>query len=374
MAYLLHMAPRLVELRRVLKPTGSLYLHCDPTMSHYLKLLLDAVFGISNFRNEIIWKRSSAHNSAKRYGPVHDVILFYTRSHDYTWNRVPQPLPPETVEQWYNNVETDTGRKFKRDDLTADGIRTGSSGQPWRGINPTDKGRHWAIPGFVGSITVGLSAQQALDALDAAGRIFWPKKAGGMPRVKRYREEAAGIPAQDVITDIRPLHNMAEERRQIGYPTQKPVALLERIIAASSNHGDVVLDPFCGCGTTIEAAQRLGRKWVGIDVAYVAIDIIVKRLRRNHGSSVYYELSGSPQDTAGAYALAERDKFEFQTWAVTQLDATPTEQRSRDKGVDGVASFYLDHKNTGRVIISVKGGTHVQPSDVRDLGGTVQAQ
>jgi DNA modification methylase len=373
MAYLVHMAPRLVELHRVLKPTGSLYLHCDPTMSHYLKLLLDAVFGAGNFRNEIIWKRSSAHNSAKRYGPVHDVILFYTRSRHYTWNRVPQPLSPETIEHWYNNVEPGTGRRFKRDDLTAQGIRTGPSGQPWRGINPTDKGRHWAIPGFMGSVTAGMPAQQALDALDAAGRIFWPKRAGGMPRVKRYLEEAAGIPAQDVITDIRPLHNVGDERIG-GYPTQKPVALLERIIAASSNRGDVVLDAFCGCGTTIEAAQQLGRNWIGIDIAYVAIDIIVKRLRKKYGSSVSYELSGSPQDIAGAYALAESDKFEFQTWAVTQLDATPTEQRSRDKGVDGVASFYLDRKTTGRVIISVKGGTNVEPGDVRDLGGTVQAQ
>ena len=285
---------------------------------------------------------------------------------------MPQPLSPETIEQWYNNVEPDTGRTFKRDDLTAQGIRTGPSGQPWRGINPTDKGRHWAIPGFTGSITVGMPAQQALDALDAAGRIFWPKQADGMPRVKRYLEEAAGIPAQDVITDIRPLHNMGDER--IGYPTQKPVALLERIIAASSNRDDMVLDPFCGCGTTIEAAHRLGRNWIGIDIAYVAIDIIVKRLRDRYAGSVSYELSGSPQDIAGAHALADRDKFEFQTWAVTQLDATPTEQRSRDKGVDGVASFYLDRKTTGRVIISVKGGTNVEPRDVRDLGGTVQAQ
>lgn len=372
MAYLVHMAPRLVELHRVLKPTGSLYLHCDPTMSHYLKLLLDAVFGAGNFRNEIIWKRSSAHNSARRYGPVHDVILFYTRSRRYTWNRVPQPLPPETIEQWYNNVEPGTGRMFKRDDLTAQGTRAGPSGQPWRGINPTDKGRHWAIPGFTGSITAGLPAQQALDALNAAGRIFWPKQADGMPRVKRYLEEAAGIPAQDVITDIRPLHNMGDER--IGYPTQKPVALLERLIAASSDRDGVVLDPFCGCGTTIEAAHRLGRNWIGIDIAYVAIDIIVKRLRDRYAGSVSYELSGSPQDIAGAHALADRDKFEFQTWAVTQLDATPTEQRSRDRGVDGVASFYVDRKTTGRVIISVKGGMNVEPRDVRDLGGTVQAQ
>lgn len=165
---------------------------------------------------------------------------------------------------------------------------------------------------------------------------------------------------------------MADER--IGYPTQKPVALLERIIGASSDRGDAVLDPFCGCETTIEAAHRLGRNWIGIDIAYVAIDIIVKRLRDKYAGSVSYELNGIPRDIAGAHALADRDKFEFQTWAVTQLDGTPTEQRSRDKGVDGVASFYLDRKTTGRVIISVKGGTNVEPRDVRDLGGTVQAQ
>jgi DNA modification methylase len=372
MAYLVHMAPRLAELHRVLKPNGSLYLHCDPAMSHYLKLLLDAVFGVGNFRNEIIWKRSSAHNSARRYGAVHDVILFYSRSRHYTWNRVPQPLSPESAGQWYNNTEPGTGRLFKWADLTAPGTREGPSGEPWRGVNPTDKGRHWAIPGFVADIAGGLPAPQALDALDAAGRIFWPRQAGGVPQVKRYIEEAVGVAAQDVITDIRPLHNVTDER--IGYPTQKPVALLERFITASSDRGGVVLDPFCGCGTTIDAAQRLGRNWIGIDIAYVAVDIIVKRLRRNYGSAVSYELNGIPRDVAGAHALADRDKFEFQTWAVTQLDATPTEQRSRDKGIDGVASFYLDRKATGRVIISVKGGTNVLPRDVRDLGGTVQAQ
>jgi hypothetical protein len=285
---------------------------------------------------------------------------------------VPQPLSPESAGQWYNNVEPGTGRLFKRADLTAPGPRAGPSGEPWRGVNPTDKGRHWAIPGFVAGITAGLPAPQALDALDAAGRISWPQQADGIPQVKRYIEEAAGVPAQDVITDIRPLHNVAEER--IGYPTQKPVALLERIIEASSDRGGVVLDPFCSCGTTIEAAHRLGRNWIGIDIAYIAIDIIEERLRGKYGSSVSYELSGSPQDVAGAYALAERDKFEFQTWAVTRLDATPTEQRSRDKGVDGVAGFYLDRTSTGRVIISVKGGTNVEPRDVRDLGGTIEAQ
>jgi DNA modification methylase len=372
MAYLVNMAPRLVELHRVLKLTGSLYLHCDPTMSHYLKILLDAIFGAGNFRSEIIWKRSGAHSGAKRWSPVHDVILFCSRGPRHTWNQIFQPLPQDTVDQWYNNVEPDTGRRFNRQVLTGPGTRTGQSGQPWRGIDPGAKGRHWAIPGLVGDLVASLSTHEALDKLDAAGRLHWPAKAGGVPMLKWYLDEAKGVPALDVITDIPRLPSNAAER--LGYPTQKPVALLERIISASTRPGDVVLDPFCGCGTTIDAAQRLGRNWIGIDVAYIAIDIIRKRLDRNYGSSVSYVLRGSPRDLAGADALADRDKFEFQTWAVTQLDAVPSEQRSRDKGVDGVASFYIDRKTTGRVIISVKGGSNVKPEHVRELAGTVTMQ
>ncbi len=200
MAYLAMMAARLVELHRVLKPTGSLYLHCDPTASHYLKVLLDGVFGPENFRSEIVWKRTSAHSSAKRWGPVHDVLLFCTKSSRYTWNTQYQPLPVETADAWYNNVEAGTGRRFNRADLTAAGVRSGSSGKPWRGIDPTVKGRHWAIPGFVG--LGAMDTLDALDALDAAGRLHWPKRAGGTPMLKRYLDESKGIPAQDVITDI----------------------------------------------------------------------------------------------------------------------------------------------------------------------------
>lgn len=233
MAYLVMMTVRLVELHRVLKPTGSLYLHCDPTASHYLKVILDTIFGPTNFRSEVIWKRSSAHNSAKRYGPVHDTLLFYTKTDNYIWNPAFQPLPQETIDQWYNNVEASTGRRFNRADLTAAGVRTGSSGAAWRGINPTEKGRHWAIPGFVGDLVDGKDTLAALDALDAAGRLHWPKRQDGMPMLKRYLDESKGIPAQDVITDISPLNNVTTER--LGYPTQKPLALLERIISASSN-------------------------------------------------------------------------------------------------------------------------------------------
>jgi len=160
MAYLAMMAPRLVELRRVLTPTGSIYLHCDPTASHYLKLLMDAVFGPQHFRNEIIWKRTSAHSSAKGFGPVHDTILFYAKSGTYTWNPAYQPIPQETIDRSYNNVEPGSERRFNRADLTAAGIRSGPSGAPWRGIDPSAKGRHWAIPGFLSDVVAGKTTRK----------------------------------------------------------------------------------------------------------------------------------------------------------------------------------------------------------------------
>lgn len=246
--YLDWMEQRLRQMYRVLKSSGALYLHCDPTAGHYLKVMLDDIFGgMAHFKSEVIWKRTSAHSGARRYGPVHDTIFFYAKSDAYVWNQRYQPLPQETIDQWYNNVEPETGQRFNRADLTAAGRRTGPSGQPWRGIDPNAKGRHWAIPGFVKDIVVGKNTQEALDALDGAGRIFWPKRSDGKPMVKRYLNESRGVPAQDVITHISPLKNMTTERE--GYPTQKPEALLELFIAASSNPGDIVLDPFCGCGT-----------------------------------------------------------------------------------------------------------------------------
>ena len=198
---------------------------------------------------------------------------------------------------------------------------------------------------------------------------------GGFPRRRSadpFEESSRIVTVSDVWTDIDRLNQTAAER--IGYPTQKPLSLLERIISASSRPGDVVLDPFCGCGTTIDAAERLGRHWIGIDIAFIAIDIIRKRLSRNYGRSASYELQGSPRDLAGADALFQRDEFEFQTWAVTQLDAEPNEKRSGDKGVDGAASFYINRMTTGKVIISVKGGRNVKPEHVRDLAGTVATQ
>lgn len=258
LAYLVMMAPRLVELRRVLKPTGSIYLHCDPTASHYLKMLMDAVFGGTNFKNDISWKRTSAHSGSKRWGPVHDVILFYSKSATFVWNPVYQDYDEDYIERFYRF--SDEQGRFRIGDLTGAGTRTGESGQSWRAVNPTDAGRHWAVPNKVlverfGSKCKQWTVQQKLDALDEQGLIHWPPK-GKVPGFKRYINEDIGVPIIDVVTDINPIGAQAAER--LGYPTQKPVELLERIIQASSNEGDVVLDPFCGCGTTVHAAQKSG--------------------------------------------------------------------------------------------------------------------
>lgn len=374
LAYLSMMAPRLLELRRVMKPTASIYLHCDPTASHYLKLLLDAVFGPANFLGEVIWKRSSAHSSSKRYCPVHDTIFFYSKSENYVWNQTYQPLPQETADLWYNNIEKDTGRRFNRADMTAPGVRTGQSGAVWRGIDPTSKGRHWAIPRFVADIVKDKDTLDALDALDEAGRLFWPKKVGGSPMLKRYIDEAKGIPLLDVITDVSPLNNVAAER--LGYPTQKPEALLERIIAASSNEGDVVLDPFCGCGTTIAAAQKLKRKWVGIDVTHLAISLIKHRLQAAYGDSVKYVSIGEPVDYDGAKQLAEDAPFQFQCWALGLVGARPADvKKGADRGVDGRILFHDEPAGgkTKQIIFSVKGG-NLTPAYVRDLRGVVERE
>ena len=375
LAYLSMMAPRLIELRRVLKPTGTLYLHCDPTASHYLKLLLDAVFGPERFRSEVIWKRASAHSSSKRWSPVHDTLLFYSRGETFTWNPVHQPLPQSTVDAWYNNVEPGTGRRFNRADLTAAGVRSGPSGAPWRGVDPTPKGRHWAIPRFVGEIVGDLATQDALDALDAAGRIFWPKAQGGIPMLKRYLEEAPGVPPLDVITDIAPLNNVTAER--LGYPTQKPLALMDRILTVSSNPGDVVLDPFCGCGTTIDAAQDLGRRWVGIDITHLSIGLIKHRLAGRYGPAFAktYRVIGEPTTVDDARVLAKDDPFQFQAWALGLVGArvAGSDKKGGDKGIDGRLYFHLGDGETRQIILSVKAG-NLAPSYLDALWGVIERE
>lgn len=378
MAYLAMMAPRLVELKRVLKETGSIYLHCDPTASHYLKILMDAVFGPQFFKNEIIWKRTSAHNSAKRWGPVHDVILFYSKSETAAWNRVYQGYSEEYLTKFYR-YEDEDGR-YTLGDLTGAGKRHGDSGLAWRGVNPTKVGRHWAVPRprQAGMSWDELSVQQKLDQLDLAGLIVWPSK-GGTPRFKRYHDIDRGVLVQDVITDIDPLSPHAKER--LGYPTQKPEALLERIIKASSNEGDVILDPFCGCGTTVQVAQRLNRRWIGIDITHLAINLIKNRLRTafehsNPPIETTYEVIGEPTDFAGAAALAaQKDKYQFQWWALGQVGARPTDQKKgADRGIDGRLYFHDDDSGKSKqIVFSVKAG-HVTVPQIRDLRGVLERE
>lgn len=367
-AYLVMMSSRLIELHRVLKPTGSLYLHCDPTASHYLKMILDMIFGAGNFRSEIIWKRTSAHSSAKRYGPVHDTILFYSRSEKFTWNQQYEPFDEEYLASHYRNRDTE-GRQYTQSDLTASGTRNGSSGQVWRGFDPASKGNHWKF------------TLENLERLDSEGRIYWPAN-GGWPRYKRYLDEVKGIPLQDVWVGIDPINAQAAER--LGYPTQKPIALLERIIQASSNPGDVVLDPFCGCGTATHAAQKLGRTWIGIDITYLATTLIKSRLADAFGllPKKDYDLIGEPTTLSEAQHLATQDRYQFQWWALGLLPARPQGgtgdskegKKGSDNGIDGVMTFQDDLKGTHkRILVQVKSGK-VKSGDIRDLLGTVNSE
>ncbi len=378
LAYLAMMAPRLVELRRVLKSTGSIYLHCDTTASHYLKLLMDSVFGPDSFSSEVIWKRTSAHNSAKRWGPVHDTILFYTRSSKNTWNRIFEAYDATYIERFYRHQ--DEKGKYRLGDLTGAGTRSGESGLPWRDVDPTKAGRHWAVPAIPElerAEIEALSVQGRLDSLDRLGLIYWPPK-GKIPQFKRYYNADGGVPIQDVIGDIAPLSPHSQER--LGYPTQKPEALLERILRASSNKGDVVLDPFCGCGTTVQVAQKLNRRWIGIDITHLAIGLIKTRLDDAFTPEVRktYQVIGEPTDVRGAEQLALENKYQFQYWALSQVGAQPTEaiKKGADRGIDG--RLYFHEANSGgeskQIIFSVKGGQNTGVSEVRDLIGVLQRE
>ena len=353
MAYLAMMAPRLVELRRVLKPTGSIYLHCDPTASHYLKLIMDAVFGLDKFRSEVIWKRTSGHNDAIGFGSVHDSILFYSKSEHALWNETFQPYEENYIQQYYRFKDPD-GRCWMSDNLSASGLSGGGYHYEWKGV----KG-FWRCQA------------STMQRLDEEGKIYYTKN--GIPRRKRYLDEAKGMPTQDLWVDIQALRSWHQER--LGYPTQKPVALLERIIKASSNEGDIVLDPFCGCGTAIDAAQRLNRRWIGIDITHLAITLIKHRLRTTYGEDLKFNIVGEPVDLASAQVLAETDPYQFQFWSLGLVGARPAEQKKgADRGIDGRIYFH-DEKGgrTKQVIISVKAGK-VQVSFIRDLRGVLDRE
>ena len=353
MAYLAMIAVRLVELHRVLKPTGSLYLHCDPTASHYLKLVLDAVFGAENFRNEIVWKRTSSHNDASqglsRFGRTHDTIFLYVSGKGATWNLQYAAYSSAYIAQHYANID-ESGRRYKTSDLTA-AKPGGDVSYEWHGVRPP-RGRYWAY------------SRANLEKFEQDKRLHYAAKSG-MPRLKHYLDEMRGVPLADFWDDIPPINSQAQER--LGYPTQKPRALLERIIAASSNPGDLVLDPFCGCGTAVDAAQKLGRHWIGIDITHIAIGMIEDRMRQGY-PGIAFDTIGVPRDLASAERLAADDPHQFQQWVCWQVGGYPRDRKGGDKGVDGWFNHLASGNRVETGVISVKAGDIVNPQMVRDLG------
>ncbi len=338
-AYLVMMAPRLVELWRVLKPTGSLYLHCDPTASHYLKVMLDVIFGARNFRNEIVWERDPAGKGAKRASrqwPRNiDILLFYTKSDTYCFYQQYAPLSEEQK------------RAYRYED---------------------ERGRYKAVQ-------TGDYTEESLRRLEAEGRIHY--SATGKRYVKYYLDEAQSTIGA-VWSDIRGFGTRTAAKELLGYPTQKPLALLERIIQASSNEGDIVLDPFCGCGTAVVAAQKLNRRWIGIDITHLAIALIKYRLSDmfdlHEGRD--YRVVGVPTTEADARALAQRDRDEFQRWAISLIPrARPfQEKKGADTGIDGILYFIDDPKQPPkRVLIQVKSGK-VGVKEIRDFRGVIERE
>ncbi len=355
MAYLAMMAPRLVELRRVLKPTGSIYLHCDPTASHYLKVLMDAVFAPQNYRNEIVWRRTNSKGLAfTRFAANHDVLLCFSKDQTRTWNQPYVGHDPEYIRDFYRFAD-DNGRRFSLDNLA----------------NP-NKNRPNLTYEFLGVTRVWRWTKDRMQKAFEDGLIY-QSGAGSVPRLKRYLDEQEGTPIDDIWTDIRPIGAQAAER--LGYPTQKPLALLERIIQASSNPGDVVLDPFCGCGTTIDAAQKLGRRWIGIDITQAAMVVIKKRLHDTYGDAANYKVVGEPVTLPDAQALAAQDPYQFQWWALGLVGARKAEKKGSDRGIDGRLLFHDEGPagETKEVILSVKAG-HTGPAHVRDLHGVLDAE
>lgn len=359
-AYLVMMAVRLVELHRILKPTGSLYLHCDPTASHYLKLILDLIFGISNFRNEIIWQRTNIHSDSKTWSKVNDTIYFYTKSQDFTWNPIYTGHSEKYISTKYRYSDPD-GRIYRLDNMTSPSPRPNMMYE-WKGFPFPPNGWRYS--------------KETMERLDSENRIWYPTSKDRRPQLKRYLDEMKGTLLGNVWTDIPPINSQAKER--LGYPTQKPLALLERMIEASSNPGDVVLDPFCGCGTAVHAAERLGRSWLGIDITHLAIALIEKRLR-DAFPGIEFAVEGTPQDLAGARDLADRDKYQFQYWACSLVNAQPYKGKKKgaDGGIDGQIFFSdLDDVNQKnpvikKIIVSVKGGQNISLTMLKDLIATV---
>lgn len=357
-AYLVMMTIRLLELHRVLQPTGSLYLHCDPTASHYLKVVLDTIFGPENFRSEITWKRYSAHNDARRsYASVTDSILFYSKTRDAVFNVQFRPYDPDYIAKYFRHTD-ESGRRYASNNLQSPNPRPNLT-YSYKGYPPPPNG--WKVD------------LEKMQELDRQGRLLFPKNPKGRIRLRYWLDEMPGVPVNNLWDDLPALTGSHAER--LGYPTQKPLILLERIVQASSNPGDVILDPFCGCGTTVCAAQKLDRRWIGIDVTHLAIALMRSRLRDMFGDEVEYDVIGLPADLHSAGALAAEDRMKFEAWALSLIDARPAQdKRGADRGLDGVIYFRDEAEGKAkRVIVQVKSG-HVQSSIIRDLAGVVRRE
>ncbi len=364
MAYLSMMCIRLIELRRVLNDTGSIYLHCDTTASHYLKILMDAIFGVTNFVNEIAWRRSQTRSSISRvFRRNHDSILFYSKTDRYPFNMQYKSLSEASLGVY---TKEDEKGFFRPVPLIVSGKRNGETGKPWRGVDPNLCGKgggHW--------VTIPANLEDYVER----GLVIWPKKEGGLPRLKYYLEENKGVPMTDLWDDIE--LKTANSKEALGYPTQKPVSLLERILLTSSHEGDIVLDPFCGCGTAIIASQTLNRKWIGIDITHLAIGVM--KLRLNNIPGIKYTVKGEPEDIEGARELARQNKYEFQWWAVSKIGGQPygDKKKGADTGIDGYLYFTdysTDKDKSKKAIISVKAGGQVHSSMIRDLGHVIDRE
>ena len=357
MAYLTMMSQRLIELHRVLKPTGSIYLHCDPTASHYLKLLMDATFGVENFRSDIVWRRTNAKGLAfKGYPRNNDFLLYYTKSEEFTWNRPFRPYDPDYVENHYRHIEAETRRRYTLGDLT----------------NP-NRNRPNLTYEWNGHMRVWRWTKERMQEAHDKGLIQYSST--GLAYQKRYLDEMQGNPVDTIWEDVKRIGARAQER--LGYPTQKPEALLERIINASSKEGDVVLDPFCGCGTAIAVAEKLNRRWIGIDITHLAISLIRHRLQDSLGDDLKpYEVVGDPKDVGSADALAKHDRYQFEWWALGLIDARPANDKRKgaDSGVDGYINFFDDNGGVAkRVIVQVKSG-RVNRGQIATLKGDMERE
>jgi len=365
LAYLVGMTLRIVEIHRVLKSTGSFYLHCDPSASHYLKTILDTIFCAQggDFRNELIWKRTNSKGLAfTRFASNHDVIFYYSKGKKYIWNPQYKKHDEKYIKDFYKYTEPETGRRYRLADLT----------------NP-NKDRPNLTYEFLGITRVWRWTKERMQEAYNNGLVI-QSKPGSVPALKRYLDEQEGTPVDDTWIDILPIQSQSSE--SLGYPTQKPFTLLERIIKASSNEGDIILDAYCGCGTTIAVAEKLNRSWIGIDITYQSISLILKRLEDSFGQNSIenIQLNGIPKDMESAVALAnksdDRTRKEFEKWAVLTYSnnrAVINAKKGADKGIDAVAYFQGEKDTTEKIIFQVKSGK-VKSGDIRDLQGTMTLQ